>query len=142
MKRFLAALFFLILTAVIVYGIVRPRNDEPSGPRTQTGQVLFPSSTPVPQVQQDQAEQGIRQAFYADPSAQDFSSDLIAVSGDFAVLVWSDENTGGMALLRKEQDGGWQVIVSDGGAFSIEDLIAIGVPQSNANELGTLLAIP
>jgi hypothetical protein len=140
MKKLIAILFFLVLTAVIVYGVIRPQEPVQDGPAQPTT-VLFPSSSTVPVAERSQTEEQIKSVFYADSSAAGFATDAIAVSGDFALTIWSDENTGGMALFRHEQNGNWTLILSDGGALSRDDLLALGVPQANATELISLLSL-
>lgn len=57
------------------------------------------------------------------------------VASQYAIQTWSDENKGGQALLHYKQGQGWVLITMGGGAWSVDDLTKLGVPQETAKEL-------
>lgn len=63
-----------------------------------------------------------------------YEIDDICISGNYATVGVSDENTGGERILKKER-GSWKVIASDGGGYDETNLINIGVPSAIAKKL-------
>lgn len=57
------------------------------------------------------------------------------VSGEYALQNWSDENKGGQALLKYKEGKGWILISMGGGAWSVSDLVQLGVSASSAKDL-------
>ncbi|MEK9161008.1 MAG: hypothetical protein AAB440_03160 [Patescibacteria group bacterium] len=58
-----------------------------------------------------------------------------SVVGDYALQIWSDENIGGVALMKNESGKGWVIVAIDGGAWDVVSLVAEGVPENIAVEL-------
>jgi hypothetical protein len=133
MKIVLTILFFLVLTGLIVFAVIRPtETSEPT-------QIVFPIGSAVPVAEQTKDQVEIKQAYYAATEATTFAVTRIVVSGDYALASWADENTGGIALFMRSTQGVWSFVLSDGGSVSAEDLEALGVPRENAAELADLL---
>lgn len=64
----------------------------------------------------------------------------IVVAGDYAISGWAQGGTGGRALLRKT-DKGWGIHLCAGaGLKDAAELVKIGVPETEAAELASLLA--
>ena len=57
------------------------------------------------------------------------------IASQYAIQTWSDENKGGQALLQYKQGQGWVLVTMGGGAWNVDDLTKIGVPQEIAKEL-------
>lgn len=57
------------------------------------------------------------------------------ISENYALQNWSDQNKGGQALLKYNQSQGWVLITMGGGAWSVSDLIKVGVPKAIAEQL-------
>ena len=67
----------------------------------------------------------------------DMVLDTLRIASGYALLGWSDENTGGEALLRFDAaTGRWVLIQNTGGAYDANSLIALGVPRAAAARLG------
>jgi hypothetical protein len=62
--------------------------------------------------------------------------DRIAVSENFALVSWVRGETGGTALLRKN-DGSWKVVVNGGGLIGVQEMVDQGVTESTAESLLT-----
>lgn len=53
-----------------------------------------------------------------------------SMSGGYALQVWVGDITGGETLLKfDEAQGGWVIVETIGGAYSVAGLHALGVPQ-------------
>lgn len=63
------------------------------------------------------------------------SLDNTVISGGYSLQSWHDENKGGEALLKYDQQQGWVLLSMGGGAWSVEDLLAAGVPYTTAKNL-------
>lgn len=63
------------------------------------------------------------------------SLDNTTTSGGYALQAWHDENKGGEALLKYDQQQGWVLLSMGGGAWSAESLLTLGVPYSIAKDL-------
>lgn len=57
------------------------------------------------------------------------------VVGEYALQDWSDENKAGDALLRRTNNGSWQLITLGGGSWDVGSLVAEGVPKETAEAL-------
>lgn len=83
-------------------------------------------------------EREIKKALLADAKQQNWQVKIgaITIVDGYALATTYDENTGGEAVLKKQQ-GVWQVIGGTGGAFSQpEELVEFGkVPLSTARRL-------
>jgi hypothetical protein len=71
-----------------------------------------------------------------DPEGQeDIRIEYFYVSGDYAAAQWVLNNVvEGQAFFRKD-DQKWVLVISDGGAFTPEDLSESGIPKAIAKEL-------
>ncbi len=62
-----------------------------------------------------------------------------AVAHPYALQTWSDQNTGGEALLEQASSTGWSLVSYGGGAWDVLGLMEQGVPRANAELLVTAL---
>lgn len=138
MKKFLAALFFLALTGAIIYRIISPRDSGPE-PDIEKTQVYFPTSTQIPQQEKQRIQQELRSAFYEVPDTENATINRIAVSGTYALVSWTEEDAGAM-LVFKLVNSDWVLLEADGGGYSVEALVDLGVPQASAVELVTTIS--
>jgi hypothetical protein len=54
----------------------------------------------------------------------------VVTAGEYALLSWADDVTGGEALLKFDTvRSQWAVVADTGGAFSVAQLRSLGVPQ-------------
>ena len=58
----------------------------------------------------------------------------IRIVENYALVSVVDEYTGGVSLLRKENDA-WSIVVETGGALGVSDLLNYGVARDIANRL-------
>lgn len=61
--------------------------------------------------------------------------DKPVIASQYAIQTWSDENKGGQALLEYRSGQGWLLVTMGGGAWSVDDLMKLGVPQATAKQL-------
>ena len=59
----------------------------------------------------------------------------IRVVGDWAVLEWIVDPSGGMSAYHRTSSGTWKRFMSDGGAFAASDLEKNGCPAAIARQL-------
>lgn len=58
------------------------------------------------------------------------------IVGEYALQVWKGDNLGGEALMKYDAaQKKWTLITSGGGAWSVEGLVAAGVPEATAEVL-------
>jgi hypothetical protein len=59
----------------------------------------------------------------------------VRVVGDYAVLEWTNGESGGMSAYHRTSSGTWKRFMSGGGAFAASDLEKQGCPGSIARQL-------
>ena len=72
--------------------------------------------------------------------AQDNNGGLTTLGGTviatpYALQIWGDEYMGGEALLKYATSTGWILVSAGGGEWTVDDLVAVGVPQTYAEQL-------
>jgi hypothetical protein len=65
-----------------------------------------------------------------------FKVDKVAVTSDYALVIWLQGEGGGEALLKKAS-GTWTILANSGGAYGLKDLRGYGVPKEIAEQLLT-----
>jgi hypothetical protein len=87
------------------------------------------------------SEQAVQQAFRNELARyQNDNTKLYATSiaGGYALQVWAGDIMGGQALLKYDaSQGGWVLLDAGGGAWSVDALVAAGVPKDTATTLLT-----
>jgi len=59
----------------------------------------------------------------------------VRVVGDWAVLEWFSQESGGMSAYHRTTDGSWKRFMHGGGAFAAADLEKQGCPATIARQL-------
>jgi hypothetical protein len=103
--------------------------------------LLAACSSPAPTTQ-DQDRETILELMHTTWDRPDAPLDAapVVVAGDHAVVDWTQDATGGRALLRR-QDGAWVTVLCAGdGIRDAEGSIEAGVPTPHAHDLAHRLA--
>lgn len=138
MNKVLLSILFLLLLAISGIGLVVAYNAFSSDPQDNVDTVVtFPTAVETSNSTQPTKEEAeaIQSAFFASDEAEGLSLDTIRVVENYAISVWYDENMGGVALYQQTGSGSWELLLSDGGAWTVEDLVILGVPQTIAERL-------
>ena len=132
----IGGVLILVLGAVTI-AFLFPRDtyeaeETPSTPFILTPETNIKDSATVPGAQTQAA---IEDEFHETVEDSDrLTLPKMAVMGVYALTVYQDENIGGMALLKYENDQ-WVFVAGDGGVFSLTRLQELGVPLEAAEEL-------
>jgi hypothetical protein len=59
----------------------------------------------------------------------------VHVSGDYALLEWTDSHDDGIAIYKRVSGERWKLLDSDGGVYQISDLVHYGVPVATAHKI-------
>lgn len=131
--------YFLILVVVVgvafgAWYMYKPATYAPS-PSTelmgtdQTGNIVTQPNQTIP----THTEAEVLKAFVSQVKGVVTPKETTVVS-PYALQVWTDSLGGGEALLLFTSSG-WKLISMGGGAWSVEGLVAFGVPQEIAGQL-------
>lgn len=86
--------------------------------------------------EQAQAAKAAYEAALATDNPDNIKTYQTAVSGGYALQLWIGDSTGGQALLKYDAATSvWTIVDPGGGAWSVEGLVAFGVPSTTAAEL-------
>jgi len=87
-----------------------------------------------------ESQNAVETAFQSQPGAQAETLSTTVISGNYAVQLWSDTNEGGEALLTYDASADqWNLVTWGGGAWDVDGLVAVGVDQTDAQNLVALL---
>jgi hypothetical protein len=139
-------LFFSIAGIALVIGVTVAfflrKDDEPSpgvgGESPPTTGIFNPASVqPIPnQPFAAGTQPDIARAFFDQTThIGSFAVEGTSVSSMYALQDWGNEYSGGEALFEYRGEDGWRLVSMGGGVWSVEGLIAIGVPASDAKRL-------
>jgi hypothetical protein len=59
----------------------------------------------------------------------------VHISGDYALLEWTDSHDDGIAVYKRVSGEHWKLLNSNGGVYQISDLVSYGVPAAIARKL-------
>ena len=140
MNRHLSIIVILLIILVVAIGgafIFFTRDQAPSATTE------IPPSGTLPSVPQpndaSQSKDAVQAAF--ESAMAPYGSEHIqflntVIAGDYALQLWKGDTMGGEGLLQYEaSQNNWNVITDGGGAWTLEDLVGAGVPQSSATVL-------
>ena len=139
MKYLLTVSALLILGVSAAFGVwfLRDRSD---GEQTVGGMQtdpIFPNSNQAAPVEEapPSISTEIESVYRREaPEMANMMLTDVAISGDYAIGIYSDENVGGMVAF-KYVSGKWELLASDGGVFNVDALAALGVPRATAETL-------
>lgn len=102
------------------------------------------TSQPVTSPSKSQSTEAV-QAAYAEALAKGNVDNIklyqTAISGTHALQVWRGDTVGGEALLRFDAvQNKWVIVDPGGGRWSVEGLVAAGVPHNDATALFSAMA--
>ena len=139
---FITGVLLITIIFVIIWFFIFSRTT-PQTPSTSINN--FPSNvsnpTQAPGISQENsnnATTSIQQSFITQlPNLNDplLTFRNLTIVYPYAVQHWTDEEVGGVALLKYDPVKGWVVVLNVGGALDISSLVNIGVPTSTAQQL-------
>lgn len=94
------------------------------------------STVVIQQNQNPQAARAAYQASLTNDNVDNIRPQQTAVSDGYALQLWAGDHTGGEALMKFDiKKNSWVIVDPGGGAWSVEGLVAFGVPTSTAEAL-------
>jgi len=128
LKILLIALFFLVLLGAILFKLFYSPSQPP---QADTG-TQFPIVTDTQSKEVNEVQAAFLQQI---DNADKINLANAKVVYPYALQNWNDENKGGQALLKFDSGKGWQLVNLGGGAWDVESLVAVGVPEDIAHSL-------
>ncbi len=137
MKLFIALLICVVLVGSgIAFFMLRGGTAPEGNPGGSNGGIFGGSGSGTGFTVNADAQEDIESSFEASmPNGERFSLENAVTSGSYALTIFTDENVGGMALFKRNASGAWDFVATDGGFFSVETLVSLGVPESDARIL-------
>ncbi len=139
MNRYATILVILLILVVLVGGGVALFLYKNAQVAPGTGGISNPVTLPSIPEPSSQTKAAVQSAFESEIAP--YNNDNVklydtAVVGSYALQLWRGTHTGGEGLLTYDsKKGGWVVITTGGGAWSVAGLVEAGVPQETASAL-------
>ena len=134
-KIFISLLIVLLIVGSGVAYFVYKNNVTPTTPNG-TPQTNGLPDVPSSSVQTQEAVQSAFLKYIAGHDSDNKKVRNTAISGGYALQVWSGNIMGGQALLKYSgSENGWVVLTLGGGAWSVDGLVEFGVPRAIATAL-------
>lgn len=142
MNRYIIIFAALILVVIVVIGAVfllRPSNNTTPVIQQGTQGSYQPTSSTV-SVSAGQSKEAAKAAYQKALSASGDPDNIkpgaTVVVDIYALQTWTGNHTGGEALLKFDtSQNKWIIVDPGGGAWSIDGLVAAGVPRDTATAL-------
>ena|SRR6185312_2873044 len=142
MNKIITILIILIVIVFAIAGVVWfMRSQSPVSPGTDNNSgVVIPSDSNSSGTSQVPQSASSVQAAFKNSLGTNNPDNIIptdtVIAGNFALQSWEGQVTGGEALMKYDSTTGrWNVVMSSGGSWSMQELINAGVSQSVAQTL-------
>lgn len=135
MRRFLTIIFLVFTGAAVIFGVLLIvgyyRHEKVSDQKFQTSSGYAPA-TPA----QIGAVRNTFQSSIPSNNPDRIKPRETVIADKYALQSWGGDVMGGQALLKYDaRTGSWAVVDFGGGAWSVEGLVAAGVPRNEAEAL-------
>ncbi|MBX4192346.1 hypothetical protein KW798_02560 [Candidatus Parcubacteria bacterium] len=130
----------LILLAAAAFGVGYYFYTHTYVPKPSSGGTQTPNEEPVVTGQNRLSTLAVINAFKTEIATYSTTDNAkpgeTVISGNFALVSWVGDHTGGEALLKYDAGGdSWSVITTGGGEWSLKGLLEEGVPEQDAQVL-------